>query len=275
MKQIIKSFINTLILSFSKTTIGLFLYQVIVNTAMIRNKDVIYSSLKMSFIIPNRLSSYRVNTFATKEPETLEWIKTIPNGSVMWDIGANIGLYSIYAAKARNCRVYAFEPSVFNLEMLARNIFLNNLQQQITIVPIALSDILSESLFQMSSTEWGGALSTFSAGYDQNGKPMSDVFEYKTIGLSMNAVLQILKIPAPKYIKMDVDGIEHLILKGGVDVLSMAESVLIEINEDFSEQFEESHKYLMNAGLSLFKKCQIDSNNQYNQWWIRSNSNLQ
>ena len=157
MKQIIKSFIKTLILSFSKTTIGLFLYQVIVNTAMIRNKDVIYSSLKMSFIIPNRLSSYRVNTFATKEPETLEWIKTIPNGSVMWDIGANIGLYSIYAAKARNCRVYAFEPSVFNLEMLARNIFLNNLQQQITIVPIALSDMLSESLFQMSSTEWGGA----------------------------------------------------------------------------------------------------------------------
>jgi len=73
--------------------------------------------------------------FATKEPETLEWIDRIPEKSVLWDIGANVGLYSCYAAKARGCRVFAFEPSVFNLEILARNIFLNQLTDQITIVP--------------------------------------------------------------------------------------------------------------------------------------------
>jgi FkbM family methyltransferase len=57
----------------------------------------------------------------------------MPRGSVLWDIGANVGLYSCYAVKARDCRVFAFEPSVFNLELLARNIFLNGIADQATM----------------------------------------------------------------------------------------------------------------------------------------------
>ena len=108
------------------------------------------------FVVPNVINHYRIDTFSTKEPETLEWIDKIPQGSVLWDIGSNIGLYSCYAAKARGCRVFAFEPSVFNLELLARNIFLNGLTDQVTIVPLPLSDALSFSTLNMSSTEWGG-----------------------------------------------------------------------------------------------------------------------
>lgn len=83
----------------------------------------------MRFYVPNAQCRYRVSSFSTKEPDTLEWMDTIPPGSVIWDIGANVGLYSVYAAKSRGARVFAFEPSVFNLELLARNIFLNQLQQ--------------------------------------------------------------------------------------------------------------------------------------------------
>lgn len=61
----------------------------------------------------------------------------------------------MYATKARKCKVYSFEPSVFNLELLARNIFLNKLQDKITIIPVSLSDKLSENRFQMSSVDWG------------------------------------------------------------------------------------------------------------------------
>jgi FkbM family methyltransferase len=92
------------------------------------------------------------------------------------DIGANVGLYSVYAAKSRNCNVFAFEPSVFNLELLARNIFINDLQLKITIIPIALSDKLGSNIFKMSSTSWGGALSTFGEDFDQNGNKFLDVF---------------------------------------------------------------------------------------------------
>ena len=56
---------------------------------------------------------------------------------------------------------FAFEPSVFNLELLARNIFGNDLVRQITIVPLPLSDTLAVNTLNMTSTEWGGALSSF------------------------------------------------------------------------------------------------------------------
>ena len=58
-------------------------------------------------------------------------------GSTFWDIGANVGIYEHFTGMSRKCHTFAFEPSVFNLEILARNIALNNLGDQ-SIVPFAL-----------------------------------------------------------------------------------------------------------------------------------------
>ena len=155
-KQFIRRAIASIVSSLSKTSVGLFVCQQIIDTVMDQQREVHYRSHRLTFTVPNWLNNYRIDTFASKEPETLEWIDSIPVGSVLWDVGANVGLYSIYAAKAQNCRVYAFEPSVFNLELLARNIFLNKLQNQITIIPLAVSDQLGLSFFKMSTTTWGG-----------------------------------------------------------------------------------------------------------------------
>ncbi len=84
-----------------------------------------HHGLEMRFAATNWINRFRAETFSSKEPETLEWIDGMPPGSVLWDIGANVGLYSCYAAAARGCRVVSFEPSLFNLEMLARNVYLN------------------------------------------------------------------------------------------------------------------------------------------------------
>ena len=268
-KQLVKCVILGIVSILSKVSMGRYINQVIIDTAMNHKGVVNYHSHKLFFAVPNELSRYRLDTFVSKEPETLEWIESIPMDSILWDVGANIGLYAIYAAKGRNCRVYAFEPSVFNLELLARNIFLNALQKQITIVPIALSDKVGTSLFKMSTTAWGGALSTFGQNFDQNGSILKNIFEYQIPGLTMDDTANLLGIPIPQFIKIDVDGIEHYILRGGVDVLSNVESVLIEINDEFPEQSEETTKYLKNAGLSLYRKCDLGVPNQYNQWWVR------
>ena len=272
MKKLVKRLISGFLYWLPSTLLGRFIYQKIINAAMNQKKVVSYRSHQMTFTVPNGLNQYRISTFATKEPETLEWIDAIPEESVLWDVGANIGLYAIYAAKARNCRVFAFEPSVFNLELLARNIFLNTLQSQVTIVPFALSDKLGSSMFKMSNTEWGGALSTFDKNLDQNGDVMNEVFEYSTIGISIDDAVKLLEISAPKFIKIDVDGIEHFILRGGADVLNKVESVLVEINDDFTAQAKQTEQHLKNAGLSLHRKCDLGGGgNQYNQWWIRGN----
>ena len=88
----------------------------------------------------------------------------------------------------------------------------------------------------------------------------------------MQQAVILLDIPIPKYIKMDVDGIEHLILKGGSEILKQVESVLVEINDEFAEQSEMSKKFLMDAGLHLHKKCLegvVLESKQFNQWWKR------
>ena len=208
---------------------GRYVFEKIIKTMMEQKKEVNHFGLKLTFSISNALNKYRVDSFSTKEPETLEWIDAMPEGCILWDIGANIGLYSCYAAKRRSCRVFAFEPSVFNLELLARNIFNNGLLDRISIIPLPLSDELAINTLNMTTTEWGGALSTFGQNYGHDGQVMSKVFQFPTIGLTMVDAVELLKIPQPDYIKIDVDGIEHLILKGGIPVLVRTKVILIEI----------------------------------------------
>ena len=98
-----------------------------------------YRSIKIlnrdiKFFTPNQITSWRVNTYFSKEPETLEWIDSFENKDdiVFWDIGANIGLYSIYnSIKNPKSTTIAFEPSSSNLRILTRNISINNLEKKL------------------------------------------------------------------------------------------------------------------------------------------------
>ena len=81
-------------------------------------KSINLNGKKLVFFTPNEIIDWRVHTLLTKEPETLEWIDQFKGDEIVfWDIGANIGLYSIYAAlKHKNIKIISFEPSVNNLE---------------------------------------------------------------------------------------------------------------------------------------------------------------
>ena len=70
----------------------------------------------------------------------------------------------------------------------------------------------------------------------------------------MDQAISLLKLPQPDYIKIDVDGIEHLILEGGNQILRKTKSVLVEIDENFTLQMENTKKYLTQAGLKLSEK---------------------
>jgi FkbM family methyltransferase len=240
--------------------------------------EVHYGGNRYVFGAPNWLCRFRADTFADKEPETLRWIDSFPADAVMWDLGANIGLYSIYAAKTRGTRVIAFEPSVFNLEFLARNIGLNGLTDKICIAPIAVGERTGTGLLHMSSLEWGGALSTFDKTYGYDGKELKQVFEYATLSVSLDDVVGKLGLPAPDFLKIDVDGIEHLILAGGPETLRKVKGVLIEISTGFAEQAERATKYLTDAGLYLAEShldnlasgASSSANATVNQIWKRA-----
>ena len=258
-----------------KSRLGRYAIDQFLNSAMNSYQIVHHGDAELALIVPNSLSLFRAKTFSSKEPETLDWIDQIPSGSVLWDIGANVGLYSCYAAKTRGCKVFAFEPSVFNLELLARNIHLNKLVEKVVIIPLPLTSSFQTSTLNMTSTDWG-ALSTFGESYGDDGKDMSRIFQFSTVGLSMDQAVQILDLPLPSHIKMDVDGIEHLILSGGGTVLKQVTELAIEVNEDFVEQSKNVKKHCEKAGLIFRERRHSEMfesdarfRNTYNQIWYR------
>ncbi len=215
---------------------------------------------KVLLFNPSHLSKWRVKTFFTKEPETLDWIKSFKKDSniVFWDIGANIGLYSIYTAiNFPKSRIISFEPSTSNLNILSRNISLNNLEKQINIFQIGLTNI-NNKFFMMNETtlEEGGALSSFGKNYNFEGKKIDEVNKYSIFGTKVDYLIfnNILKIP--DYIKIDVDGTEHIILSGAKKTLkkNKIKSILVEINENFLSQKVNVEKILKNCGFYLKHK---------------------
>jgi len=199
---------------------------------------------KINFFIPNQLVEWRVDTFHTKEPETLDWIDTFDKSGdfIFWDIGANIGLYSIYnSLKHKKSQTISFEPSTSNLRVLSRNISINNLFDRIKIFTAPLTKgenkflIMKEGEFQE-----GGALNSFGENFDFEGKKFSSKMNYQIYGTNINYLIDNKILDIPDYIKIDVDGIEHLILEGGNKYLSnkKIKSLSIEINENFTKQHE-------------------------------------
>lgn len=229
----------------------------------VKNKNFLFTK-------SNALNEYRVNTFLTKEPETIEWINSFKKNKVFWDIGSNIGLYSLYAAMIPECKVYSFEPSVFNLEILARNINLNSQNKNITLIPISLSSNKSVSEFFCSSIEKSGALSSFSTKIDQNGKNLNSLFSYSTIGISMDDLIKFYNLDYPDYIKIDVDGNEHIILEGAKNSLIKCKSILLELSDVFSEQVLISEKILKENNFKLDSKFYKSNSQQSNQIWKKT-----
>lgn len=207
-------------------------------------KKIIILNKEISFFIPNQLTEYRVDTFFTKEPETLEWIDTFDRNKdlIFWDIGANVGLYSIYnALKNVNSKTISFEPSSSNLRVLSRNISINNLENDIKIFPVPLTN--KENLFlTMNEGDFieGGALNSFGEKFDFEGKEFKSKMKYDVFGTSINYLLENNILEIPDYIKIDVDGIEHLILEGASKYLKdkKIKSLSVEINENFIDQYQ-------------------------------------
>lgn len=233
---------------------------------------------------PNMVCRFRAETFSTKEPETLEWIESYGGAGALYDIGANVGLYSIYYGLVHSGPVYAFEPSVFNLRLLAQNAHLNGLQNRIHIVPNPLSNQIGFADFRLQSPDEGGALSAFGVDYGHDGKPLSTAMSYLALGATLDFLVETKAIhQPPRLIKVDVDGIEHLILEGARNTLKHPDciSVLIEVNDNFASAAGRVKEILESSGFSLTKKAHGEMfddggphSASFNQIWVKNGSNL-
>ena len=276
-KKLVQTTLAELVSLLDKSKVGRFFFRKVLEKALQETEVMHRDGMTFRFAVANPLLGLRARTLFTKEPETLEWIDRMKQGAVLWDVGANVGTYTVYAAVARQAKVVAFEPSVFNLEFLARNINNNDIVDLVTLVPVPLSDCTKINEMRLSSSGWGGALSTFGETYDGNGDPLVQIFGYQMPGLTMDDAKRLFSLSQPDFIKIDVDGIEALILAGGEEVLAGARSVLIEINDDFESQAVTCELILKRQGFTLKEKRQSDFEKRdndnrfttFNQIWTR------
>jgi len=191
--------------------------------------DVIYST-------PNLFTKWRVDSLFTKEPDTIEWIRSFQPGEVLIDIGANVGMYSIWAAKTRGVRVYAFEPESQNYALLYKNIVLNGLSQQVIAYCTALSDESGFSLLHLSSFKIGASCHSFGEKVDFKLEHRESKTSQGCVSTTLDHLVASGVVPMPDHIKIDVDGLEHKVLAGCRAVLAdkRLRSILVEINTNLA-----------------------------------------
>ena len=216
---------------------------------------------KIFLFVPNYSTYWRANSFLTREPDTIKWIDTFDENLCFWDIGSCVGQFSIYSSKFKNSDVVSFEPSTSNLRILSRNIYINNLQKKIKIMPILLNRNDGFNLFGENKFIEGGALNKIL----QNSSEKNDFEnEYNMFGFSINTLVKGNFLRVPNYIKIDVDGEEYNILKGANIVLDSKDlkSILIEIDTE-SKNFENIFQLMKKFGLQEDKSFEKIMNKNY------------
>ncbi|MCL6697304.1 FkbM family methyltransferase [Sphingomonas sp. NSE70-1] len=209
--------------------------------------EVEHGGRTMRFATTGSSSVKRLRSLFSKEPITLAWIDSFVEGETLFDIGANVGMYTIYAAIMRKAGVYAFEPEALNFAELNKNIFLNGLHHQVLAYGLALSDVDKTDRLLLSDFGLGISHHDFEENSWTEDKQFAPDWKVSKddrrpqgcIGRKLDTLIAD-GLPFPDHIKIDVDGLEHRVVAGMLETLAdpRLQTVLIEINFDNPKNLE-------------------------------------
>lgn len=203
----------------------------------------------VTFATPNEATRWRANSLFDKEPCTIQWIETFQRGDVLWDIGANMGGYTVWAGSHKGVEVYAFEPEANNYALLCKNIRRNHVNGMAFCC--ALSDMQKLDALYCSQPGAGSSCHSFGSEVGPDLNTRTGV-KQGAVGMTLDLLAQML--PVPTHIKIDVDGFEHLVIAGGKTLLQdrRVKSLLIEVNTNLAEH-QEMVSYLSGIGFTYDK----------------------
>jgi FkbM family methyltransferase len=229
--------------------------------AMVSEVDVPDATLH--FMTPTPLLQARASSILSKEPDTIAWIDNFEAGDVFWDIGANVGVFSLYAARRRGARVLAFEPSADNFMVLCKNIDLNALNDSIVPYCIALAGATELGVLNSPLREMGAALHQFGRKGEisryWNGGQSACV--QGMVGFKIDDFVQQFRPPFPTRLKLDVDGLELQILHGAGQTLRdmRLQSVMAELSVSDQSEQNRAIAWLSDAGFDLLSRGEVQT----------------
>ena len=233
--------------------------------------EVSTKSGRLLFVPAARLSPSSAVQLLAHEPDTVEWIEAFTEGAVYWDIGANIGVFALYAGLKPGVRVLAFEPAAGSFAVLNRNIELNSIDR-ITAYCVAFTQETKLDSLNMSSTSPGGSMHGFGSERDQFNRTINVKFRQGAVGFSIDDFVTMFSPPRPTHVKIDVDGIEANILRGGRDTFSApsVRSMIVEIEGDMASQHNREILQLMDefGFVARPKASPLLRNVVFNRGWV-------
>lgn len=174
------------------------------------------------------LGSYEMN-------KRLAFEKMIQPGYVVYDIGANVGYFTLLAAvlTGEKGQVYAFEPLPRNVEFLKKHISLNNLSN-VEVIQAAVSDRSGEALFEFGASTAMGHL--------------SETGDLRIKLVSLDRMIANGDLITPDVIKIDVEGAEYDVLRGAKNLIETSHPILfLDTHQRDAHQntlqFLRDHKY--------------------------------
>ena len=220
---------------------------------------------KIKFSVFNRPAWARARTFYSKEPETIKWIDSMLLGETIWDVGANVGVFTMYAS-AKGLYCCSFEPSSANYYMLNKNIEINNFKN-VKAYCLAFNNETVLGGLNMNTTDVGGALSNF-----EMEDTKSSHFIQGMMGFTIDGFISLFKQEVPEHIKIDVDGIEDKIIQGMRETIKdkKLKTVLIEINHQSDKQYSEIINFFSENGFVLNKHERFKYGATCNHIFIRA-----
>jgi len=240
----------------------------------LENITLCESGLKFNTSTP--LELYRAKTLFEKEPETIAWINSWTEAqksteSVFFDIGANIGIFSLYGAhKSKYTKVFSFEPVSDNYAALIANIKINALDN-VTAFNVALSNKNKLSHLYINDLRVGNS----GAQIDESVNEKQEFFQpcrvESVLCFSLDNLISGFQVPFPNFIKIDVDGHETDILSGMIKTLSDKRliSILVEFNNN--QELNVWKDRLQEVGLKLDNRFDnIDGHSRFRR--LKNNS---
>lgn len=198
-------------------------------------KDMIWGhpikDLPFKLIVQPKVEIWRAADFWLKERETIAWIDSFQSNSVFWDIGANVGVFSLYnSIRKGNFATIAFEPGEENFNRLIENVRINEINSPLIYKQEAVSDFDGCSMFFIPKSGIGRSGGQLGEAIDQKGDKFIPSGAYQVNTHTIDTLSKALGVP--NYIKIDVDGQEWKILQGGVGTLldDAVKGVLVEVN---------------------------------------------
>lgn len=175
----------------------------------------------------------RAMKMTSREPDTLAWIEGFGAEDVLWDIGSNIGVFTLYAALSPQTRVVAFDPLPDNYAGLCRNLILNGFSSRVMAFCMAVSDTTEVSSLHIPAVAhtMGGSGSTIGLDPSGYGLNYGAMVVQRALQVSVDDFAARDGVPFPNHIKMDIDGVQDKVVSGARKTLRdpRLKSVMLEL----------------------------------------------